>query len=230
MDIPLDDSLLFSVAPKKQRMTAILTDLILHQAITDIIYQSKVSRIVETGTNIGDGTLALFDLCPDVVTCEINDEYADISRKRFVGKNIQLCRGPSDDILDRNLAYWCKQVGDEHSVLIVLDAHWLTDWPLLGELKAINTVRQQGFPVTVLIDDFFVENRPNFVGCYGGLRSSDVNGRESELTPCGYNPPFSAELDRFPHCIFPDYRDPTIGYGIFSDFRFDLGNSFKVKR
>ena len=137
---------------------------------------------------------------------------------------------PSDDILDRDLLYWCESMPKGTSLLIVLDAHWHEDWPLLNELKVINRVRALGHKMTVLIDDFFVPDRPNFVGCYGGLRADDANGREADLIPCGYNPPFADELDKFNNCIFPNYVAPTIGYGIFSDFRFDLGNSFKVKR
>lgn len=202
----------------------------LQAAIKQIVEQADVSFIVETGTHHGNSTVWLSKLVPLVYTIEINREYSRAAAENFNGiKNIRLFHGSSDEILQESLAAWCR-LSRPGSPLIILDAHWNKDWPLLNELVEINRVRATGQKMTVLIDDFFVPLRANFVGCYGGLRSDDSAGREVELTPCGYNPPFSTELDKLPHLWYPTYPEPSIGYAILSDYQLDLGPHFERTR
>ena len=204
-------------------MTAILTDPHLKQAFCDITEQANVSCIIETGTNEGEGTLALHELVQFVVTCEVNDALADVAQAKFKGKNINLCRGSSDDIIARDLRYLIEK--QKHRVMLVLDAHWNDHWPLLGELEAINKVRELGHKLTILIDDFRVPDTPNFWFCRDGR-----NDRPDGIV-CGDNEPFDTELEKFPHVFYPNYSDiNTIGYGIFSDFNLDLGPNFRKAR
>lgn len=208
-------------------MTAILTDHNLRQCVTDIANHAKVSCIVETGTNDGTTTLWLAQFGVRTWTIELDDDLFRQAYDRFAEhRNIKPMHGDSAEILERCLGG--MTLGE--STLFLLDAHWLEDWPLRRELQAINSAREVGDKCVVLIDDWFVRGCPQFAGCYGGLKSDDSEGRENELIPCGYNPPFDAELDKFPHFYEPIYESGGIGYSIFSDFPLLLGDNFRTNR
>jgi hypothetical protein len=198
-------------------------------AFKRMVEQANVSSITETGTYHGESTLEFAKMVGHVITIE-SDEF----NFQVAGQNLEmaidcglvtLCWADSAKVFREMVMLRGYRHGTD---LFFLDAHYKEEWPLLDELQGINRIRAESeVKTTVVIDDFFVPDRPNFAGCYGGLRGDDSKGRESELIPCGYNDPFAAELDRFPFFQYPDYPEPSLGYCIASDFDFDLGPNFK---
>lgn len=218
-----------------------LSDPHLLDCIRAIVKQTNVGLIVETGTYHGETTawLATEFATTTVWTFENNLDHADIAKMRLdkFAPRVALYRGSSDELLGIYLLP--SMLGLEkmnESVLLLLDAHFDEHWPLLNELKTVNACRAfgGGHKMTVLVDDFFTD-RPNFQGCYGGLRGDDgglsAEGNDGKpLIRCGYNEPFSSELDRFPHCWYPDYPEPSLGYVVVTDFDLDLGEQFRRVR
>jgi hypothetical protein len=208
-------------------MSNIRNDPKMQSAFRLMIEQANVSCIIETGTNDGTSTIEFAKMVKRVVTIEKSAELCAIAKPRLEGLgNVELWEGSSSELLGKVI--W--RHGHEE-VLFVLDAHWEKDWPLLQELQTINALRNSmPWKCTVVVDDFFVPDLPQFAGCYGGLKGDDSKGREHELVRCGYNEPFKAELDKFPHFWYPIYPEGGIGYAIFSDFYLQLGDNFELQR
>lgn len=228
-----------------------LSDPHLLDCIRAIVSQTNVGLIVETGTYHGEATAWLAREFPALYIegVEIDPENARLTKEAIAAVrgdgrgSWEILTGSSDEVLRKNLNGWTLGIRAVHlggpvgrggQVLLLLDAHFNEHWPLLAELQEINRVRGLGHKLTVVIDDFFTD-RPNFQGCYDGLRGDDgglsaegPDGRKR--IRCGYNEPFAPELDRFPHCWYPDYPEPSLGYVVVSDFDIKFGSDFRRVR
>ncbi|MGA2282379.1 MAG: hypothetical protein ABSH07_01670 [Candidatus Dormibacteria bacterium] len=126
---------------------------------------------IETGTNLGESTLALSEMVDRVWTVELSPKYVEWARARHAGAPaITVLEGNSAAVLaglspsiDRPALYW-------------LDAHWCAgdsagheaQCPLLGEIDALDT-SPAAAESAILIDDASF-----FLACpYADYRRSD---------------------------------------------------------
>lgn len=114
-----------------------------------------IRTVVETGTFKGN-TAAFFGSCFDRVhTIEIDPFfYAEATSNLASYPNVFCHAGSSPSCLKELLP---SLVGQR--VLFYLDAHWLSDWPLLAELKQIQKTHKNN--CIIVIDDFKVPGRPD---------------------------------------------------------------------
>jgi predicted O-methyltransferase YrrM len=127
-----------------------------------------IRTVVETGTYYGD-TTHWFSKHFDIVhSIEISDTYYNDCVKRFdvLGiDNIHLYNGNSAELLPSIIS------NINNRCLYFLDAHWLDQWPLLDELKAI---AQSKMSPVILIDDFKVPGTNLGFDSYNG-NDLDIN-------------------------------------------------------
>ena len=110
-------------------MAAFSGDTYLKHHIHDLIKKHHVKTVVETGTFLGESTLAFADMIPKVHTIENNAQFASVADKKFSDKpGITLHRGSSPEVLHA----LCPKLKTD--TLYFLDAHWYDYWPLLDEL------------------------------------------------------------------------------------------------
>ncbi len=115
----------------------------------------NIDTAVETGTWQGETTAFLGLLFNEVHTMEINTEVFQKSLNKLrVYPTIECHYGNSPDIL-RQILPGLK----DKPVLFYLDAHWLSDWPLLEELQVISQTHRDN--CIIVVDDFKVPNRPD---------------------------------------------------------------------
>lgn len=125
-------------------------DYFIEFEIRKLVAIFSINQIIETGTNHGDTTKELAELC-SVLTMEINPEY----KYSDMPDNIEFFTGDSVEGLKMYLHRF-----KEKNVLFYLDAHWRHVCPLLGELSAIadNPPKKS----IIVIHDFKVPNQPDF--------------------------------------------------------------------
>lgn len=117
-----------------------------------------LTTAVETGTCLGYTTLWLSRNFEKVYTIELNKEYVEIARAKFLQyPNITSIHGNSGDVLGS------LKLTDR--TLFFLDAHWGNQFPLLKELFAI--YKLQIMPV-IAIHDFFVPGQELGFDTYKG--------------------------------------------------------------
>jgi len=104
----------------------------------------NIKTVIETGTCLGYTTLWLAQHFEKVYTIELNKEYCEIARSKFLlHPNITSIHGNSADVL--------RHLRIEGNAMLFADAHWNNNCPLLGELHAIH---QLGIKPCVVIHDF----------------------------------------------------------------------------
>lgn len=127
-------------------------DSFLRHAVADLITRWNIASVVETGTWRGYTTRALSEMAPSVHAIEIDTEMLALARETVRGRpNVTLHTGDSA----RKLAEIIGSI--QGPVLYYLDAHWLDEWPLFGELEAIIA---DGRPCVILIHDCQVPDHP----------------------------------------------------------------------
>jgi hypothetical protein len=110
----------------------------------------KLTHAVELGTCLGSTAIWLGKNFTKVDTIEINQEYAQIAKERFVEANLDNIRlhiGNTTDILP------LIDINDD--AIIFIDSHWYDVCPMLQELSII--AYKQIKPV-IAIHDFYVPN------------------------------------------------------------------------
>lgn len=113
----------------------------------------NISHAVELGTCLGSTSLWLGKNFTKVDTIEINVDFGQIAKERFIEANlhnISLHIGNTTDIL--------PLISIEGNSIIFIDSHWYDVCPMLEELKII---AHKGIKPVIAIHDFLVPNEPN---------------------------------------------------------------------
>lgn len=112
-----------------------------------------IKTVIECGSCVGGTTKWLANNFEKVYTIEINPEFRNICLQRIDGlNNVESILGNSTDHLPSLL----NNCGD--NMLIYLDDHWNTYFPLLDELKII---ADSGKKPVIVIHDCKVPDEPN---------------------------------------------------------------------
>lgn len=133
-------------------------------AIDSVIKDYGIKSIIETGTSRGDTAEYLARLYPEleITSIEIDKDLAHFAKLRLRKyHNIKVFQGNSAEILE-------KLPKNNNPTLYYLDAHGLSDWPLLKEIQSIH-----GESV-IVIDDFDIGTPPFHYDTYNGVRC-DIN-------------------------------------------------------
>ncbi len=148
-------------------------DRILRRLARDLVNSGSVTSFVETGTYLGDTALCVsrMNMGLPVFSCEINERYYDIARRRLAGRaNVHIVHEASRDFLPRVLED--RSCGNRP--LFLLDAHWYDDWPLAEEIRIITGRLTE---CIIIIDDFRVPGKPQFQFDLGGGGGKRFSGR-----------------------------------------------------
>lgn len=143
-------------------------DTFIEQEFIALRDRFNITTAIETGTALGYTTLWLAKNFEKVYTIELNKQYVDIARAKFLQyPNITSIHGNSEDIV--------KHLRIDGNALFFLDAHWGNNCPLLGELYGIsklgitqNTtigeVLVKGIKPVIAIHDFLVPDEGEVLG------------------------------------------------------------------
>lgn len=121
--------------------------------ISRCLSEGQFTDVIETGTFLGNSTIALASLSESKVhSIEINPRFYRAAKKRFSSNygdfNIQIYQGSSDVVLRQILT----DLNPNEAVLFLyIDAHWGTNLPLFSEIEALNS---WGGKFIAVIDDF----------------------------------------------------------------------------
>lgn len=150
--------------------------------LANLAERTSVATAFETGTYLGYTTLFLSCFFDRVFTVEIDHvRFLQIKPRLEPYPNITAYEGHSVKVLHEALP---SLKGE--SVLFYLDAHWLEDWPLLGELEEISHTHKDN--CIIVIDDFKVPSHP------------EIGYHSSKTDDCSFEY-IAAKLDQ----IFTDY-------------------------
>lgn len=106
----------------------------------------KITTAIETGSCLGYTTVWLAQHFEKVYTIELNKQYVDIARSKFLlHPNITSIHGNSEDVL--------RHLKIDGNAIFFLDAHWGNKCPLLNELYEIYKL---GLKPVIAIHDFLV--------------------------------------------------------------------------
>lgn len=134
-----------------QKISSFSGDTYFQKEIERLIQKHNIQCIVETGTYLGDTTLAFARMVPTVYTIENNQQFATIAQNKFKScPNIKLYIGNSPQVLHALVPSIQKKT------LFFLDAHWYNYWPVLDELTKI--AMNPKHACVVVIHDFYVPN------------------------------------------------------------------------
>lgn len=131
-------------------------DSFIRDEIRRLVRRFNVELIIETGTYHGYTTKRLLEICPNVITIELNTLYLQLASRNLRGTSAKLVHGDSALVLK-------DHIPNHNRVLFYLDAHWEDNWPLLSELSAI-----QGIKPVIVIHDFKVPGRDFGFDSYKG--------------------------------------------------------------
>jgi hypothetical protein len=179
-------------------------DVILRRLIAGIIKNLPITGFLETGTGLGDSTLFVAKIKPQlpVFTCELNRQRYWHSRIRlWRWRNVEVHRGSSPDFLRDLLG----RDGIAAFPLVFLDAHWYDYWPLPDEIRMLTA---DGNKMIIVIDDFQVPGQPQFGFDVGGGGTYALSGKIVEdRRACNLEMivPFLNRQWRY-HCLFPRYQ------------------------
>lgn len=148
-------------------------DRMYQKLVIKIISRFHASSFVETGTYLGGTTefiAAKFPALP-VFTCETNNAVFQPAVKR-------LKKYPNVTVVEQSSNKFIRNAIDTGILgplpVFFLDAHWYDYWPLQDEVEMITSGL---FRCIMIIDDFQVPGREDFVYCIGGGGSPAFSGR-----------------------------------------------------
>jgi len=127
----------------------------------------NITNCVETGTYLGDSTLAFSRIFDCVDSIELNDDFYQRAKNKFAGNmKINLHYGDSAELIK-----FVSEIRKDKTTLFYLDAHWNDFWPLRDEIIGISKTHKDN--CVIVIDDFKVPNRPEiFFDFYGSKECS----------------------------------------------------------
>jgi hypothetical protein len=181
-------------------------------AIRALVAGAGCRAFVETGAWTGDTVLWVAEQFPGLdgyYTCESYPPRFALAHSRVSVIPRAACSPvPSPQFLEDLPADLAEPA------LFYLDAHFEDYWPLRDELRVI---ARRWPSAIVMVDDAFVPNRPNFVGCCGGggevgdamygnrtTRACDGEALDVGLIQSALGPEW--------RIVFPDYPERAIGY------------------
>lgn len=112
----------------------------------------NLSIAVELGTCLGSTAIWLGKNFENVITIEINPQFAQIASERIQENgltNVSLRIGSTLDVL--------PSIPLHDDCIILIDSHWLEECPMLKELEIIAV---KGIKPVIAIHDFLVPNEP----------------------------------------------------------------------
>lgn len=112
-----------------------------------------ITTALELGTCLGSTAIWLAKNFDNVITIEINEQYAEIAGERLNESN---CENVTLYISSTTDALPSIELTD--NTLIFIDSHWLEVCPMQEELEII---AQKGIKPVIAIHDFYVPNEPN---------------------------------------------------------------------
>lgn len=125
-----------------------------HDTLREYGRRFDLSRLVETGTYVGDTVSALRDAFDHIVSVELDEALFEAARRRFAGiEHVELVHGDSGDVMPAIVA------GIDGPTLFWLDGHYSAgitargreDTPIIRELEAIFAANDPGH--VILVDD-----------------------------------------------------------------------------
>jgi predicted O-methyltransferase YrrM len=122
----------------------------------------KISTVVETGTFVGNSTLAFSYIFDQVHTIEKVMKHYDNAVINFSSySNVTVHQGSSEAVLKNILPSLAST-----TILFYLDAHWEKYFPLLDELEEISKTHKDN--CIIVIDDIKVPGRKELRYCRAG--------------------------------------------------------------
>lgn len=140
-----------------------MDDAFFAERLREIVFEKKITCLVETGTNQGKSTAAFAACVERVIGIDIDPEcitVATLNCREAARENVRFIQGSSPVILDAILP------GLPDETLYFLDAHWGEYWPLRDEILQI-AKHKPGCGV-IIIHDCRVPDRPFGYDQYGG--------------------------------------------------------------
>lgn len=171
-----------------------------------LIKTLRPTHFIEMGTFLGRSSGFIAKTYPkiNVVTAEVNPNFAAIAKHRLSGSNVQVVVSDSVQFLRDFL----PSLPHTARLLVYLDSHWYDSWPLIEEIQILEAWCNN---FVLVIDDFQVPGQPQFVyDNYGGEKV------------CNWEKTHQAMNERYTGALFPKYQKSAIpkgvslaGYGIF---------------
>jgi predicted O-methyltransferase YrrM len=148
-------------------------DKLYQQLVLTIITHFHASSFVETGTYLGETSefVARTALPLPILTCEVRESFFRSAAKR-------LRKYPHVEVVEQSSVEFIWNAIEKKLLgpmpLFYLDAHWYDYWPLLDEVETITSHLSR---CVMIIDDFQVPGREEFIYCVGGGGSPEFSGR-----------------------------------------------------
>lgn len=115
----------------------------------------SIKTAVELGTCLGSTAIWMARNFDNVITIEINPEFAGIANERFVHYGVDNIKLKIGDTV-AELPNAIHEIGDNS--IWMIDSHWYDVCPMLQELKII---ANRGIKPVIVIHDFKVPDEPN---------------------------------------------------------------------
>jgi len=126
-------------------MEAFNGDEYLEKEFIHLIDKFHIQTICETGSYLGQTTKRLSEICRNVVTIEIREDFYVQAKNKLIGcHNVEMHLGDAPKVLDEILPNILQPL------MIFLDSHWGYPTPLKGEFEAI---AKHGRPAVICIHD-----------------------------------------------------------------------------
>lgn len=129
-------------------------DMYLKNEILHLRNKFYIPLAIELGTCLGSSTIFLSGYFNEVITSEINPEFALIANERFTERNLDNITLYAED----SRSALPVMLPTDVSVLIFIDSHWGSSNPLLEELDIIAHIGNKN--VVLAIHDFKVPGHP----------------------------------------------------------------------
>lgn len=134
-----------------------------------------ISTVVETGTFVGNSTVAFSYIFDQVHTIEKVQKYYDNAVNNLSPyTNVTIHQGSSEAVLRKILPSLSST-----TTLFYLDAHWEKYFPLLDELEEISKTHKNN--CIIVIDDFKVPGRPELGYCRRGNQTCSYEYVKGQL-------------------------------------------------
>lgn len=127
-------------------------DRFLEKEFRHLIEKFNIQTLIETGTFLGQTTEKLSELCKNVITIEVREDfYLQAKNKLCVLPNVTMHLGDAPIVLDAILPNVIKPL------MLFQDSHWSYPTPLKGEFEAI---AKHCKPAVICIHDMKNPNDP----------------------------------------------------------------------
>lgn len=134
-------------------------DSFIAEKILELQKEYNIKHAIELGTCLGYSAEWFCQNFEKVDTVEINETYLEMATANRLSKysNCKAYLGSSVDVLPNILA----GIDKNNTVLIFVDSHWGSNWPILEELAII---KNAGIKPVIVIHDFFTPEHSDVLG------------------------------------------------------------------